>query len=74
MTPKEKAKEIYNQCYLLLLEKGEDFGQEILVSILAKEFSLIIINEMIKTSQEAMLFKQSKRDWLQQVKIEIENL
>jgi hypothetical protein len=40
----------------------------------AKQCALIAAIEMIQISNEAMLFKQSKREWLQEVKQEIEKL
>ena len=38
----------------------------------AKAIALITINEMIKVMDEAMLFKQSKRDYYKALKEEIE--
>ena len=66
MTPKDKAEELvrkmcFNDCTIKNIDK-------------AKQCALIAIDEMIKTSEEAMLFKQSKRDWLQEVKQEIEKI
>ena len=66
MTPEQKAAELINKMY---------YTQSSPASwVQAKECALIAINEMIKTSEEAILFKQSKRDWLQEVKQEIEKL
>jgi hypothetical protein len=64
MTPKEYANQLFRRFYIELPQwvNNED----------AKKCALIAVDEMIKTSKEAMLFKQSKRDWLQQVKTEIE--
>jgi hypothetical protein len=66
MTPKEYANQLFRRFYIELPQwvNNED----------AKKCALIAVDEMIKTSKEAMLFKQSKRDWLQQVKTEIEKL
>lgn len=74
MTPKEKAEQLYNKYYMLLIQQGEGFGQEILVSLLAKKSALIAVDYMIETSNEAMLFKQIKREYLQKLKNEIQKL
>ena len=48
-TPKEKAKELFNQYHNLIQEIGGDIGQEILVSILAKNCALIAVDEILQT-------------------------
>lgn len=66
MAPKDKAEELVRKmCLNDCTDKNIDK---------AKQCALIAVDEMIKTSEEAMLFKQSKRDWLQEVKQEIEKL
>jgi hypothetical protein len=46
-TPKEKAKELFNQYHNLIQEIGGDIGHEILVSILAKHCSLIAVKQIL---------------------------
>jgi hypothetical protein len=48
LTPKEKAKELFNHYYILIQDIGGELGQEILVSILAKHCSLYFTREMLK--------------------------
>jgi hypothetical protein len=68
MTPQDKAWELVQKYikYQHYLE-NDAWNQ-------SKECALIAVDEMIKISEEAMLYKQSKRDWLQEVKQEIEKL
>jgi hypothetical protein len=47
-SPKEKAKELFNQYYNLIQEIGGDLGHEILVSILAKNCALIAVDEILR--------------------------
>jgi hypothetical protein len=47
-TPKEKAKELFNHYHNLIQEIGGDMGQEILVSILAKQSCLIAVDEILR--------------------------
>jgi hypothetical protein len=73
-TPKEKAKELFNQYHNLIQEIGGDLGHEILVSILAKESCLIAVDEILKHHyQEQGLYRIDKYYW-QKVKEEINNL
>jgi hypothetical protein len=67
--PKEKAKELFNQYHNLIQEIGGDLGHEILVSILAKQSSLIAVDEIIKATTPLT----STYFWLE-VKEEINNL
>jgi hypothetical protein len=67
MTPQEKAKEIY--CKYADALNIRDL--QITANPFAKQCALIAAIEMIQISNEAMLFKQSKREWLQEVKQEI---
>ena len=49
-SPKEKAKELFNQYHNLIQEIGGDMGHEIVVSILAKHCALIAVDEIIKAT------------------------
>jgi hypothetical protein len=48
LTPKEKAKELFNHYYILIQDIGGELGQEILVSILAKHCALFAAREVLK--------------------------
>lgn len=41
MTPQKKAESLVNQYRMLLMNEGENYGEEILVSILAKRCALL---------------------------------
>lgn len=43
-TPQQKAKELLNYYYILIQDIGGELGQEILVSILAKECALFAVD------------------------------
>jgi Zn-dependent M16 (insulinase) family peptidase len=68
-SPKEKAKELFNQYHNLIQDIGGDMGHEILVSILAKNCALIAVDEIIKATTPLT----STYFW-QEVKEEINNL
>ncbi len=48
MTPKEKAKELFTHYHNLIQDIGGELGQEILVSILAKNCALFAAREVLK--------------------------
>ena len=79
LNPKEKAKELFNHYYILIQEIGGELGQEILVSILAKQSCLIAVDELIKshylltTTHDIKPSIRCKSYW-KEVKEEIENL
>lgn len=84
MTAKEKAEEIFNIHYSILLDADSDISQEITISLLAKKMALVTINQMIELNGEYYLQnKESKMDyscyckvngWLFEIKQEIEKL
>ena len=47
MTPKEKADEIFTHYHNLIQEIGGELGQEIIVSILAKQSSLFAVKQIL---------------------------
>ena len=71
-SPKEKAKELFDQYHNLIQEIGGDMGHEILVSILAKHCALIAVDEILNINSVDKDFSLSHY-WLD-VKHEIENL
>ena len=52
MTPKEKADEIFTHYHNLIQEIGGELGQEILVSILARQCALIAVGLVVKETLE----------------------
>jgi hypothetical protein len=74
-SPKEKAKELFNQYHNLIQDIGGDLGHEILVSIIAKESCLIAVDEILYILNLSLDFKMNKsiKYWLE-VKQEINNL
>jgi hypothetical protein len=74
-SPKEKAKELFNQYHNLIQEIGGDMGHEILVSILAKNCALIAVDEILYVLNVSLDFKMNKsiKYWLE-VGEEINNL
>lgn len=52
MTPKQKADEIFTHYHNLIQEIGGELGQEILVSILAKQCALIAVGLLVKETLE----------------------
>tara|TARA_R110000868_G_scaffold139080_1_gene353811 strand:- start:336 stop:551 length:216 start_codon:yes stop_codon:yes gene_type:complete len=47
MTPKDKAKELFTHYHNLIQDIGGELGQEILVSILAKECALFAVKQIL---------------------------
>jgi hypothetical protein len=71
-SPKEKAKELFDQYHNLIQEIGGDLGHEILVSILAKHCALIAVDEILNINSVDKDFSLSNY-WLD-VNQEINNL
>ena len=71
-SPKEKAKELFDQYHNLIQDIGGDLGHEILVSILAKSCALIAVDEILNINSVDKDFSLSHY-WLD-VKEEINNL
>ena len=74
-SPKEKAKELFDQYHNLIQDIGGDMGHEILVSILAKQSCLIAVDEILYILNLSLDFKMNKsiKYWLE-VKEKINNL
>lgn len=71
-SPEEKAKELFDQSYNFIQEIGGDLGHEKFVSILAKQFALFAVNEILNINSVDKDFSLSHY-WLD-VKDEIVNL
>lgn len=52
MTPKEKADEIYTHYHNLIQDLGGELGQEILVSVLARQCALYAVSLVVKETLE----------------------
>jgi hypothetical protein len=50
-SPKEKAKELFDEYYIFILNNGGELANEIIISILAKQSCLIAVNEIIKATK-----------------------
>ena len=72
MTPKQKADEILTHYHNLIQEQGGELGQEILVSILAKQCALIAVDEILNINSFEEHF--TIHFYYLAVKEEIENL
>jgi hypothetical protein len=72
MTPKEKADELFNHYHNLIQSIGGELGQEILVSILAKQCALFAARETMQDKWNTEDFDQYHY-WVE-VEHEIENL
>lgn len=70
-TPKDKAKELFTHYHNLIQDIGGELGQEILVSILAKECALFLVREKQIDEWNAKDFKSS--DYWNEVEYEIEH-
>lgn len=72
MNAKEKAEEIFNQHYAILLDADSDISQEVLISVLAKKMALVTVKESIITASYGTNYALVL--FLKEVKREIENL
>ena len=73
MTPKEKANELFTHYYNLIQSIGGELGQEILVSILAKQSALFAVNTLLKDKNPTEDFNETYYFW-EEVEHEIESI
>jgi len=73
MTAKEKAEELVHTYRVLLMDDGEDYGEEILVSMLSKQCALIAVGEIINLIQ-FMAESDDGLPYWQEARKEIESL
>jgi hypothetical protein len=71
MTPKEKATELFNHYHNLIESIGGELGQEILVSILAKQCALFAAREVLQDKWNTEDYDQYH--YWEEVEHEIEN-
>ena len=70
--PKEKAKELITHYHNLIQDIGGELGQEILVSILAKQCALFAVREVMKEKIYVLAHFDEYYYW-EQVEHEIES-
>jgi hypothetical protein len=68
-SPKEKAKELFDQYYMLIFNIGEDLANEIIISILAKQCSLIAVKQILDNDLNSEVYY-----YWEEVEEEINNL
>ena len=73
MTPKEKADELFTYYHNLIQSIGGELGQEILVSILAKQSALFAVNTLLKDKNPTEDFNETYYYW-EEVEHEIESI
>jgi len=76
MKPKEQAEQLLHEYRMLFMNEGEDYGQEILVTMLSVKCSLIAVDEIIKSnplSPSEYYGKSSEMYW-QEVKQELDKI
>jgi hypothetical protein len=75
LTPKEKANELVTMHHNLIQDIGGELGQEILVTILAKQCALIAVDEILFVLEFNLDFKMERSiAYYLEVKQEIEKL
>ena len=70
-SPKQKAKELFTHYHNLIQDIGGELGQEILVSILARECALFLVREKEIDKWKAKDFKNA--EYWNEVEYEIEH-
>ena len=71
MTPKEKAKELFNK---FAFEKTAKWYKMFQTSNESKRCSLIAVSEIINNIDESLIYSYIEIEWWQEVKQEIEKL
>ena len=77
MDAKEKADELVHRYRMLFMDGGEDYGEEILVSMLSKQCAFIAVIEVINSNPHSNPFNTepfSTMDYWIDVKNEIKKL
>ena len=75
MTPKEKADELFTHYHNLIQSIGGELGQEILVSILAKQSALFAAREVLKEKWNIEVEgSEDEYYWWEEVEHEIESI
>ena len=75
MTPKEKAKELFNKHYMAIFNIDSDYSEECLISILSQKHSLITVDELLRQFWDYRdIDLGSSYDYWQEVKDELNKL
>jgi hypothetical protein len=74
MTPKEQAEQLLHEYRMLFMDEGEDYGQEILVTMLSVKCALIAVNLILKDREEMDGMRVINDPYWLEVKQEIEKL
>jgi hypothetical protein len=76
MTPKEKAKQLFEDYYAIILGADSELSENITISLLAKSSAWRVANEIIKEILESANneIKSTRVIYWEKVKQEIENL
>jgi hypothetical protein len=80
MDAKKKAQELVHRYRVLLMDDGEDYGEEILVSMLSKQSALVAVDETLNVLNNIYYNNGYYHDakglvsYCEQVKKEIEKL
>jgi hypothetical protein len=74
MTPQEKAQQLLHEYRMLFMNEGEDYGEEILVSVLSKQCALIAIDEILHSLEYNTWQNREILKYYEEVKQEIEKL
>lgn len=73
MTPKEQAEQLLHEYRMLFMDEGEDYGQEILVTMLSLKCALIAVNLILKDREEMDGMRVINDPYWLEVKNELEN-
>ena len=72
LTPKEKAKVLYENYYIIIQNIGGELGNEILVSILAEQCALFFAMQMQQIKWDEKKYKA--HSYWEEVEVEIVNI
>jgi hypothetical protein len=72
-TPKEKAKELLDHYHIIITSVEGELGQEILVSILAKQCALFEVRQILKEKWNIDVPSQDEYYYWEEVEHEIES-
>ena len=71
MTAKQEAEDLLHKYRMLFMDEGEDYGEEILVSMLSIKCALIAVDELLRYSKAHGFIGLTEH--YEQVKVEIVN-
>ena len=72
LTPKEKAKELFDHYHILITSIGGELGNEILATILAEQCALFFAMQMQQEKWDEKKYKA--HEYWDEVEIEIKNI